>query len=110
MRLPVLEPGNNRNLLILGSAFLAVLVSGCNEPTKTAQTCRQIEDAVEVAQKQYDESVEVFSQKEDESTSKTTALKIQNLGDLQEKAFEICNNPSSTASSEAIAFLGISEQ
>ncbi|HEY9649647.1 MAG TPA: hypothetical protein V6C95_03220 [Coleofasciculaceae cyanobacterium] len=110
MRLPTLKPGTNGIPLILGSACLLVLLNGCTQPTKTAQTCGQIEKAVDVAQQQYDEAVEVLAQQKNESTTKNTALKIQNLGDLQEKAFEICNNPSSTASSDAIAFLGISEE
>jgi hypothetical protein len=109
MRLPILEPETTRIPLMLGSAFLLVLMNGCVKPTKMAQTCGQIEDAIEVAQKQYDEAVEVLSQQEDESTTKNTALKIQNLGELQEQAFDICNNPSSPASSDAVAFLGISE-
>lgn len=81
---------------ILGIGFLVFFLNGCVTTVSQAGNtvkCRQAEEAVNLAQKQYDDAFEGFANKPtDESTKKSVPATVQSLQETQEKAFEMCNS------------------
>ncbi|HEY9670620.1 MAG TPA: hypothetical protein V6D11_04195 [Waterburya sp.] len=81
--------------LSIGIVFVMFLLSGCITPvdqTENKLKCREAEKVVSQAEQEYDTaSYELFNGKKDEDAINNFLGKIQNLGNTQERAFQVCN-------------------
>lgn len=86
-----------KNKVELSVAIVVVmfLLSGCITPvnqTEMRLKCKEAEKAVSQAEQEYDSaSYELFNGNKDEAAINNFFDKMQNLGDIQEKAFQVCN-------------------
>lgn len=80
---------------IVGILFLISFLSGCVVPGErgaSSRNCRQAEDAVKQAQKQYEDVNQKFANgSKDQNTNSDLATAAKNLGDAEETAIRMCN-------------------
>lgn len=83
---------------IAGISFLMFFLGGCVTPVSQAgqiTKCRQAEQAVNTAQKQFDDSFLDLAKKPTDPTLKNSIpAKVQSLQDAEEKAFQMCHRVS----------------
>jgi hypothetical protein len=81
--------------LILGFLWLIFLLTGCITQMSSAgqpMNCSKAEEAVNEAQTQYDQALSLLAKSaKDENINRAIALKVKNLEEAEEKAFEICH-------------------
>ncbi len=89
----VSQPKNKVKLSLV--IIFMFLLNGCVIPTnqtKSRLQCIEAERAVSQAENEYDDaSYELFKGQKEENTINNFLVKMQSLGDAQEKAFQACN-------------------
>lgn len=95
MKANVAAKAHNQVKSIVGISFLMFFLGGCVSPvSQGAQSikCRQAEEAVNSAQKQFDDViVDLAKTSQGQSTKTSVPAKVQSLQEAEEKAYEVCN-------------------
>jgi hypothetical protein len=95
MKVNAATKAQNQIQSIVGISLLMFCLGGCVTPvSKAGQSvkCRQAEEAVNTAQKQFDDVIlDLAKTPQGESTKTSVPAKVQSLQEAEEKAYEVCN-------------------